>query len=73
MGSLNSGLLNVDKDTVKDTLEVKNVSGIKSISNNPYNSYNELDKYKYNVKEYWKNFIASIDKKCKDYNENTFI
>lgn len=62
MGSLNSGLLNIDNvNTLTDTLEFKNVSDIRSISNNTdkiyYNNYNELDKYKYYIKEYWKNIL----------------
>jgi len=58
MGSLNSGLLNIDKEVITDVkgiTEIRNISNV--INKYNYNNYNELDKYKYNVREYWRNLI----------------
>jgi hypothetical protein len=56
MGSLNSSLLNNDKDVViKDDKKITN----------PYERYNEIDKYNYMVKEYWRNMINSFSNTSK--------
>lgn len=51
MGSLNSNLLNNEKNIIVVNNDI-----------HPYEKYNELDKYKYFVKEYWRKKIESFSK-----------
>jgi hypothetical protein len=51
MGSLNSNLLNNEKNPIVVKNDIQ-----------PYEKYNDLDKYKYIVKEYWKKTIESFQK-----------
>jgi hypothetical protein len=55
MGSLNSGLLNIEEEVKNENYYI-NMDYIKH-----YSKYNELDRYKYEIYDYWRNMITNID------------